>query len=37
MDKRFIVNVADAQATARPARAIAIDFESADTRGRTPA
>jgi uncharacterized cupin superfamily protein len=32
MDKPFIVNVADAQATARPARAIAIDFESADTR-----
>jgi hypothetical protein len=31
MDKPFIVNVADAQATARPARAIAIDFESADT------
>jgi uncharacterized cupin superfamily protein len=30
MDKPFIVNVADAQATARPAQAIAIDFESAD-------
>jgi hypothetical protein len=31
MDERCIVNVADAQATARPARAIAIDFESAHT------
>jgi len=30
MDKPFIVNVADAQATARPGRAIAVDFESAD-------
>jgi hypothetical protein len=31
MDKPFIVNVADALATARPARAIAIDSEAADT------
>jgi uncharacterized cupin superfamily protein/predicted enzyme related to lactoylglutathione lyase len=29
-DKPFIVNVADAKATARPGQAIAIDFESAD-------
>ena len=31
MDQPFIVNVADAQATARPGQAIAIDFESVDT------
>jgi uncharacterized cupin superfamily protein len=33
-DKAFIVNVADAQATARPGQAIAIDFESEDVRWR---
>jgi uncharacterized cupin superfamily protein len=33
-DEPFIVNVADAQATARPGQAIAIDFESEDTRWR---
>jgi uncharacterized cupin superfamily protein len=34
LDKPFIVNVADAQATARPGQAIAIDFESEDTPWR---
>jgi uncharacterized cupin superfamily protein len=34
MDKAFIVNVADAPATARPGQAIAIDFESEDAPWR---
>jgi len=34
MDQPFIVNVADAQATARPGQAIAIDFEHEDAPWR---
>jgi uncharacterized cupin superfamily protein len=32
VDKTFIISVADAPATGRPGRAIAIDFESEDAR-----